>query len=250
MPDLQALFDSILADRGNDDLRLSYADAIADSEPDHAELIRLQVEWARVSDPSLAPRDLRDRSRRLEMSVRPRLQAMVMPPAKAASLGRGFIQSVLIDATEFLTHAEALLSRAPILDLKLLDAKAVIGQVCASPHLHGLRSLVLSGGIGDDGARAVASSPHLGTLRWLDLSHNGITEEGLEALAASTNLPRLAHLVFNGNVAADPTPQIAEEMGMIHHVNYPDAGRRLQAKYGHRAWLGDAPRGISRVEHF
>ena len=250
MADLQALFESILADRRNDDLRLAYADAVAESDPEHAELIRIQVEVARHLDPSHAPPEPRERARRLAMSVRPRLQALVMPPAKAANLGRGFIQTVLIDASEFLTHADALFARAPILDLRLLEAKAVVDEVCASRHLQGLRSLVLSGGVGDEGARAVASSPHLGALRWLDLSHNAITQGGLEALAASTNLPRLAHLVFVGNEAEDPTPQIADEMGAVHHVHYPEAGRELQANYGPRAWLGDPPQGIPRVEHF
>ena len=250
MADTNALFKAILADRRSDDPRLAYAAAIAGSDPDHSELIRVQVDLSTRPEMDPAVRGLRDRSRRLEMSVRPRLQAAVMPPAKAADLGRGFIQKVLIDASLFLSHAEALFSKAPILDLTLLKADAVIDQVCASPHLQGLRSLKLSGGIGDSGARAVGRSPHLGSLRWLDLSRNGITDAGLDALAASTSLPQLAHLVFRGNKAADPTPQIVEDMGMVHHISYPEAGRTLQAKHGQRAWIGNPPKGIPRIEHF
>ena len=74
---------------------------------------------------------------------------------------------------------------------------------------------------------------------------------GLAALAASTRLPQLSHLVFRGNPAEDPTPRISDdEMGMIHDIRYPASGRALEAKYGQRTWLSAAPRGIPRVEHF
>jgi uncharacterized protein (TIGR02996 family) len=39
MPTAAELYDAILADPDNVDLRLQYADAVSDTDPDHAELI-------------------------------------------------------------------------------------------------------------------------------------------------------------------------------------------------------------------
>jgi uncharacterized protein (TIGR02996 family) len=252
LADTNALFAAILADRRDDNARLAYADAIAGSDPDHAAFIRVQLDLAggTANDPA-AGRDLKARERKLAMSVRAKLQGAVRPPAKGANLGRGFVQRILIEAVEFVAHGADLFSKAPILDLRLLNVGDIIDQVCRSPQLKGLRSLDLGGnGLDDSGARAIANSPHLAKLRWLDLHNNRITDVGLDALAASANLGSLAHLVFGGNTAADPTPQIAEENGAIHYISYPQSGKDLQAKHGHRAWLGDEPRGLPRVEYF
>ncbi len=42
------LYAAILADPDNLELRLQYADAVADTDPEHAELIRLQLEKERL----------------------------------------------------------------------------------------------------------------------------------------------------------------------------------------------------------
>ena len=73
-----------------------------------------------------------------------------------------------------------------------------------SPHVSGLRELYLCNRegietgplneIGDAGALALASSPHLGQLETLDLWNTGVGDAGLEALVASAHLPRLSSL--------------------------------------------------------
>jgi hypothetical protein len=49
-------------------------------------------------------------------------------------------------------------------------------------------------GIEDEGARALAASPHLRSLARLDLSNNEVTSEGIEALCASPHLPSLVEI--------------------------------------------------------
>ena len=71
-----------------------------------------------------------------------------------------------------------------------------------------------------------------GQLRWLDLGLNRIGAAGLEALAASPNLPQLEWLGFRVNAVGDPTPQHADEYDADSAV-----ARELQARYGPRPWL-------------
>lgn len=63
-----------------------------------------------------------------------------------------------------------------------------------------LRLLSLSGSrIGDDGARAIAGSPHLARLEALFLARADLTDDGLDAIATSPHLKRLTRLGLDGN---------------------------------------------------
>jgi hypothetical protein len=57
-----------------------------------------------------------------------------------------------------------------------------------SPLVSGLRGL-RSDGVNDDGASALASSPHLSGLEWLQLIGEDLTDRGATALAESPHLP-------------------------------------------------------------
>ena len=85
---------------------------------------------------------------------------------------------------------------APLLTLKSLE-----GLKHAATLLPGcLFSLYLRGNrIGDEGARALAQSPHLASLTHLDQSFNGIGDEGAMALAQSEHLASLTQLNLGSN---------------------------------------------------
>ena len=91
--------------------------------------------------------------------------------------------------------------------------------VMATPDMK-LKALDLSSNhLGDEGARALAGSPHLRRLRQLDLRHNQIGRSGVEALLASTTLPRLDELDLRGNeLCRDDKPRLAARFGGIVHV--------------------------------
>lgn len=72
--------------------------------------------------------------------------------------------------------------------------------LAASPHLRNARTLVLrSNGIGDRGAAALARSPPLVNLSVLSLACNQVHDEGAQALAASPHLAHLRQLNLEGN---------------------------------------------------
>src|SRR5215217_7453119 len=103
MPTAAELYDAILADPDNLDLRIEYANTIADTDPDHAELIRLQVERERLGRRAVRPEQERFyREHDLEQTVGPRIARGVAPLAAAWQLRRGFPEVVKVGAARFL----------------------------------------------------------------------------------------------------------------------------------------------------
>lgn len=157
---------------------------------------------------------------------------------------RGFLEGVTFTVTKFLAFAPELYKFAPIrhVDFEKITA-AEMTRLARSPLLTPLVSLWLNKGdeIGDEEVEILARSPYLGNLRWLDLSFNRITVRGVEALCASTSMPQLAFL----NLAGNPVPEPGESCGVDgmsglivwESIALSDFGRRLEARFGYRAWL-------------
>ena len=243
MANLDALRDAVVAAPVDDAPRVAYADAIASTDPDRAEFIRLQLALARWrkthEDPpervtsSTRSRNLLDRHERA-------WSADVRPLVDECGFLRGFVELVELDAAKFLATAPELYRRAPILHLELTGVKAVAAQLFASPHLDRIESLsLLRNKLDDADAAVLASSPHLGRLAWLDVGLNAIGPAGLEALAASMHLPRLGYVGLAGNPVDDPTPRHAD--GYEHTSAAAEA---LMAKHGRRAWLDATQRPV------
>jgi uncharacterized protein (TIGR02996 family) len=89
--------------------------------------------------------------------------------------------------------------------LATLELRGPIGDegaaaLAASPHLRNLRTLLLrSTRIGDRGAAALARSATLVSLSALSLAFNQVRDEGAQALAASPHLAHLRQLNLEGN---------------------------------------------------
>ncbi len=85
-------------------------------------------------------------------------------------------------------------------DVRLVAVQPFMGELAASPHLATLRRLDLTGNrIGPDGARALAASPYLEGLRELGLNGNSLGADGAAALAAAPWLAGLEQLEVAGN---------------------------------------------------
>jgi uncharacterized protein (TIGR02996 family) len=100
----------------------------------------------------------------------------------------------------------ARLAAAPWLAaLVTLELRGAVGDegaaaLAASPHVRNLRTLLLgSTGIGDHGAAALARSSTLVNLSVLSLKSNQVRDEGAQALAASPHLAHLRQLNLEGN---------------------------------------------------
>jgi len=168
---------------------------------------------------------------------------------------RGFVEKVVVDARQYLDHADELYRRAPIRHLVLSEVGDLVAEVARDPHLAQLVSLTLDNStgkrpIGDAGLAAVAVSPHLRNLKTLGIPHQGIGAAGLEALCASKVLPSLIYINMVGNKFDDPIEGFGTDWatgrGEVNGTYLPPFGRELEARFGELAWL-HAP---SRLRHF
>ncbi|MEV4715268.1 hypothetical protein [Micromonospora sp. NPDC049374] len=222
------LYAAILADPDDLDLRRRYADAIETVDPEHAELIRLDL------DGGSTPRRLL-----LGRRVGPRLARPVAHLVDAWRLRRGFVESVTMRADALLDHGVEVWRAAPIRHLVLTDVAGHAADIADSPLLGSLVGLDLGGNpIGDAGVRHLAGSGRLGRLRWLGLSRCDVGAEGAEALAASRNLPRLRYVQFDRNRVEILPYGIGQDIdGRPIGVEVPALGQRLIDRYGPLPWL-------------
>jgi len=236
---LETALNAVLADPWSDAARAAFARAVEPRDPARAELVTVQLRLAlaRRRGARGAREWRRDyaRAQALLGAHEARWRPALSLADATLRFGRGFAEMIACTPAQLERHADAIRAAMPLLDLVLRGATA---QDLGTPRFSGLRSLDLRRNQLDDAAAAaLAASPHLGELRWLDLSGNRVGQAGLEALAASPNLPALQWLGFARNAAPDPTPQVAEEQGVVHFVELPQEGARLQAAHGPRAWL-------------
>ncbi len=136
--------------------------------------------------------------------------------ALAASPRLARLTTLVLGGNDFSDSAVRVLARSPLargltrLGLagsgEMTDAGA--RALAASPALAGMVWLDLSQSqVGDGGARALAESSHLGRLASLVLRDNHIGEDGALALADSPHLTRLRRLDLSGNRVGDGAQQ-------------------------------------------
>lgn len=168
---------------------------------------------------------------------------------------RGFVEKGVIDARQYLDHADELYRRAPIRHLVLTEVGDLAAEITRDPHLAQLASLSICNTsrkrpIGDVGLAVIAASPNLHNLRSLEVSHQDIGMAGLEALGASKTLPSLVYVNLAGNQVEDAIEHYGEDWASnrIVHIDstLPPVGRELEAKYGELPWL----HGPSRLRHY
>jgi len=236
MLDLDALFRQVLQHRRDDMPRIAYANALG-TDP-RGEFIKVQIALAggreRVGKQYYDSR----RGRELLQAHGAEWAAGVKPFVENYTFRRGFVERIVTSARRFVDNAETLLKRAPLLDLVLRDSAKAARELFACPQLEGLRSLNLADStLGDEDAIRLAQSPYLSDLRWLNLSGNRIGRAGMEAIAASNRLPALKWIDLSYNAAPDPTPQPAEEYGMVHGEQITDFGKELRRRFPDLEWL-------------
>ncbi len=213
MNEADALLAAVLAEPHDDTPRLVYADWLDEhGQPERAEFIRVQVELAR--NPTLA---LQSREVALFFLHGDRWLAPLKAPGRPldgeshGAFRRGFVEVVWMTAARFLDRAAALFASAPVRELRVTrTTRDDLARLLASPFLarldcldlsdrrlgdpavfgvagaetvRGLRSLRLRGcGFTHSGAMALANSPFLSGLRFLDVSHNSLSPVAVSAL--------------------------------------------------------------------
>jgi len=239
------LLQEVLRLPAEDGPRLAYAEAIAASDPDHAALIRLQMDI-------LCGRGGTYREeQRLLRSVRTRITASVYPSLiQGFRVSRGFVEGGNVNAQVFVDRAAELIAKAPVLYLRPTGLPAVAKAFLERPELRQIRYLDLRlMKIEPTVVEALAASPHVRELRWLNLSQNELPEASLHAIASSPHLRNLQVLGFSDNVADDPTPQeIADERGFVHMVVNAPIQQTLADRYGALKWLKTPFMGVKTLE--
>ncbi|TCB90715.1 hypothetical protein E0H26_26725 [Micromonospora zingiberis] len=223
------LYAAILADPDDLDLRRRYADAIEATDPDHAELIRIDLARSRPDRASAL------RYRR----VIPRLAGPVAHLLVDWKVRNGLVELVTMTARAFVDHGAEVWAQLPVRHLTLVEAAGLMPEVAGVASLGRLVALDLSNNpIGDDGLAALAGSPYLGRLRWLGLANCGIGPAGAEALAASRNLPDLRYVELWGNPVEVTAKGVGQDIdGKPMWVEMPPLGRELDERYGPLPWL-------------
>ena len=209
-PFLDAIFDRYDDDRP----RLIYADFLDDTgEPERAELIRVQLALTRLSENDPHRPLLCDRQAELLNRNRAAWTSQLAGLVLGIDFRRGIPDSASVDAATFLDRGEELFRRLRVRRLRLLDAAPVIAKLFLSPLLANLRELDLcNADLGNAGLTLLARSPFLKTLESLDLGFNGVTDAGIEPLARAGNLAELNSLALNDNngISDDGLRAIAE----------------------------------------
>ena len=217
--DEQAFLDAIRAEPDDDTARLVYADWLTENgQSDRAELIRVDIEWARTP-PNTESDERRRRvllDRRAELLKRHKTAwlAPFVPFARESSFERGFVQAVEVPANAFFLNAERWFALTPLTRVKIttcFEYDRTAGtrfswaqELFASPHLSRLESLDLESLQLREGDLApLTSQPDPWRLRELALAGNSIGSAGAALLVNLPQLSGLEALDLRGNGITD-----------------------------------------------
>jgi uncharacterized protein (TIGR02996 family) len=213
----EAFLQAIREAPDDDGPRLVYADWLDEhGQPNRAEFIRVQCE--RAAGVKGARREallqragellrehweewvgpLREAARPTGRKFGEKWLAAGFHPEGLSKFHRGFVDTIYLEAEEFLARTGVLARLVPLRYLLLRGVGSLAGALAATSYLHGVERLsfldYFDGFLTADGARELAASPHLGRLRALGLYRNDLGDAGLAALAGATWLRGLQAL--------------------------------------------------------
>jgi hypothetical protein len=234
---MHAIMKKIINEPYNLELRMKFAEVMEKKDPARSMLIKQQVliqALGRSEDRSDLQRTVRD----LLKKHRKRWTGELTTMCSNVDFGNGMVESIWIEAEQWIRHGDELKKKAPVLDLILLNKNKMPNSFFQLASLQGLRSLRLAQtGATDNQVELLAKSPFVADLCWLDLSSNSLGLRSLRALAASSTLESLQWLNFGSNKVEDPSPEPCFDMGTLVHVNYSQLGMELEKEFGKKAWL-------------
>ncbi len=230
MPNIADLWAQILAAPDDHALKAQYAEALAQAGDWRAPVLRIAAETE---------------VHRLDIA---NWQSNFKAPAARwpaeVKFIRGWPSEITIEARTFIQHAAEIVAVLPLrhLDLKAVSeapevfALAQFGQIASLDGSHQRWSA--------EAIAALANSPHLRSLRWLDLSYTQITNAEVEILAASEYLRHLEHVDVNHNRCRNPVDAHAgygtdwmTNTIVPESIYLPKFGLELEKRYGRINWL-------------
>lgn len=240
----QAPLDAVLRAPDDDKPRLDYA-AWCDVQPGLAikargVFVRTQITMLRRG----ATMEWREKDRHIEVMAAAQRDhgsqwdAGVRAWVAEARYERGMIELVTVSAAAWRDHGADIRRAAPVRHLDLTGVVEAGAAFLASDALAGIRSIRMDyEKLTDEYVEALAASAHVGDLRWLSMEHNELTEASGRALAASDRMPLLRYVAMRGN-PYDPTNRFTDDGDYVGSVWMPPEGERLERRFGKRfAWL-------------
>lgn len=196
------LLEAILARPDDDDLRLVYADVLAEEgDSEQAEFIQGAIALHRAHTKDAA---LHARVEALSTKHGTRFAGPIAEHAKSWSFERGLVSEIRVDPLVLSAHAELLLSCAPVRRISL-DAPSLEHAADLDDELK----------IACEAATLLASCPHLSRITEMDAgdgSFGPMGDEdaaGLQCFLASPHLTNLATLIVDSYGQPGAAPSIA-----------------------------------------
>jgi uncharacterized protein (TIGR02996 family) len=248
-----AFLDDILQSPDDDTPRLVFADWLEEhggpAGLPRAEFIRLQCRLAAGGLPAVVRTRLEARQRQLLLQHAEAWARPVRSLVRNYAFRRGFVAEVWLTARGLLAWGHRLCRRTPIQHLHLsrvrspgTDQTSLCPALADCPELARLASLDLGhNGLTSEDLQALLVSKHLGRLEALDLYANRIGDAGLRALALSPLLGQLHTVNLDGN---DFGPPGLRALGEAVQRLAAAEGLRLRQVYlgssGGPAWVRQA----------
>ncbi len=210
MTDEAGLLAAIRDDPESDDLRRIYADWLDDNgQPGRAEFIRVQLElaamphgWPNEHNPRRHALDLRQTELLWEFRDR-WLDGLPDVEGVEYLFQRGLPSWVKFANQDVFRRVARRVFRSAIVE-RISVGRESAAQVMLSPLLAGITHLDLpANALHDQDLEALADSSHFFRLRWLNLSHNRLGPIGVRALAQSPLLAGLRFLDLTGNYGSE-----------------------------------------------
>lgn len=191
------LFQEILANPADRELRLVFADWLEDQGDPRGELVRIQCQLEKLNRNEPDHVRLRSKAGRLERAHGGFGQLDSVTTAKTELRG-GFVERVELTPTRWIRHAEQIVRTTPLRDLRLKGKSAKFAQIAQMPELSQLTALELrQPKLNDADLTAIVNSPHLAKLTSLGIHGTECSALG-RILAESPLLPQLTTLEISG----------------------------------------------------
>lgn len=179
--------------------RLVYADWLEERGDPRAEFVKVQCALAGATADDQLRHALQVREKRLLARHAGDWCAPLGLDPDQCEFRQGFVEAVEIHSDRFLERPEAPFRVAPVRQIHFLHATKRIRELVDCHLLGKLTALDLSANaLRDQGAAALAASPHLSRLTALDLGGCEIHQEGAESLARARGLNGLRLLRLAG----------------------------------------------------
>lgn len=198
-PEESPLFQEILANPHDRELRLVFADWLEEQGDPRGELVRLQCQLENMTRSETGYSRLRARAGKLERQHGGFGDLKKVAIAKTELRG-GFAERVELTPARWIKHAAEIIRTTPLRDLRLKGKSAKFAQIAEIPELSQLKALELrQPKIDNASLEALIKSPHLDGLESLGLHGTECTSIG-SVLSQSPLLSQLTTLELSAEL--------------------------------------------------